>query len=118
MANVFEDAQTFVTEAGLDKVLASNKQLLNIVYSEVNELEAALADNDWIETMDAIIDSIVTLATLGVRFGFTADQLSAAWDEVQRSNMSKTIAPEVIDGKLQKGPHFVAPNLADIVFRG
>ena len=65
-----------------------------------------------VEILDAIVDSIYVLIGMAVAFGF---DLQGAFDEVQRSNMSKLGADGKPlyreDGKVLKGPNFRPPQL-------
>ena len=65
-----------------------------------------------VEILDAIVDSIYVLIGMSVAFGF---DLQGAFDEVQRSNMSKLGADGKPlyreDGKVLKGPDFRPPQL-------
>lgn len=113
---IFEDAYTFLDAATLlDNDPATPRQLVDIIKSEVGELEEAISQFDTVETLDAIVDIIVTAATAGLRMGFTVGELTDAWNEVQRSNMTKTVVPTVIDGKLQKGNYYTPPNIAKVL---
>jgi predicted HAD superfamily Cof-like phosphohydrolase len=72
-----------------------------------------------VESADAICDCIYILIGTAHELGI-ADKLSACFDEVQRSNMSKLgedgkpIYRE--DGKVQKGPNYEKPNLKHIIY--
>lgn len=117
--SIFEDGYEFLDNAGFfepDVDTATNDQLLEIVTSEVSELRHAMGANDAIETLDGGIDIIVATTTLLLRLGFTVAELEAAWDEIQHSNMTKTIDPTIVNGKLQKGDYYVAPRLDRVYF--
>ncbi len=68
---------------------------------------------------DAIIDCMYILIGTAIEFGLS-DKLTAMFDEVHKSNMSKLgedgkpIYRE--DGKVMKGPNYKEPNLIDIVY--
>jgi predicted HAD superfamily Cof-like phosphohydrolase len=60
-----------------------------LIAEELKELEEAIADNDIIEVADALCDIQYVLAGAVLEFGL-GDQFKILFDEVQRSNMSKT----------------------------
>lgn len=117
--NIFNDGYEFVDNSGmLDQEQPTNAQLMAIVDSEIEELRNSLEENNAVETLDGIIDSIVTLVTLAYRcdHAYTQEELEGAWKEIQRSNMTKTIDPLYVDGKLQKGLYYTPPNLSKVLF--
>ena len=91
----------------------------NILNEEVVELLNAGVKGDLVEVGDAITDCLYILIGTAIEFGL-ADKLSAMFDEVHKSNMSKLgedgkpIYRE--DGKVMKGPNYKKPNLIDIVY--
>jgi len=58
----------------------------SLILEEVGETLKAIDDGDLVEVADGIADSIVVLVGTALEFGI---DLTAIWDEVQRSNMSK-----------------------------
>lgn len=60
-----------------------------LLQEELNELKEALEDNDIVETADALADLQYVLSGAILEFGL-ADSFKDIFDEVQRSNMSKT----------------------------
>lgn len=87
----------------------------HVVEEEYNELRKALDESGnapSLDVLDAICDSMYVLIGLGVAHGY---DLTGAFNEVQRSNMTKLgrdgqpIFRE--DGKILKGPDFEEPNL-------
>jgi len=62
---------------------------VNLLQEELNELKEAIADNDLVEVADALCDIQYVLSGAILEFGL-ADQFKTLFDEVQRSNMSKT----------------------------
>ena len=60
-----------------------------LIAEELKELEEAIADNDIVEVADALCDIQYVLAGAVLEFGL-GDQFKTLFDEVQRSNMSKT----------------------------
>ena len=119
--NVFEDQKTFM-QAGDQSVDTYNKQQLDLYVSlideELAEVKEGIANNDRVEILDGLIDTIYVaigaLNSLGVN-------IQGAWDEVQRSNMSK-VDPESgkllkreSDGKILKHSGYSAPVLEPFV---
>lgn len=62
---------------------------ISLLQEELNELKEALDDNDLIETADALADLQYVLSGAILEFGL-AESFKDIFDEVQRSNMSKT----------------------------
>ena len=62
---------------------------VSLLQEELNELKEALDTNDLIETADALADLQYVLSGAILEFGL-ADSFKDIFDEVQRSNMSKT----------------------------
>jgi len=62
---------------------------VNLLQEELNELKEAIADNDLVEVADALCDIQYVLSGAILEFGL-GDQFKELFDEVQRSNMSKT----------------------------
>jgi len=99
---------------------AQTKQLrINLLQEELDELKEALANDDPVETLDALIDLQYVLDGAFLSFGMQAMK-EIAFDEVHRSNMSKLGAdgkpirrPE--DGKVMKGPNYFAPDLSKFI---
>lgn len=60
-----------------------------LIQEELNELKEAIADNDLVEVADALADIQYVLSGAILEFGL-ADRFKEIFDEVQRSNMSKT----------------------------
>jgi predicted HAD superfamily Cof-like phosphohydrolase len=60
-----------------------------LLREELQELEAAIAENDLVEVADALCDIQYVLAGAVLEFGL-GDKFRTLFDEVQRSNMSKT----------------------------
>ncbi len=92
---------------------------INLLTEELDELKEALANNDTLETLDALIDLQYVLDGAFLSFGLHHVK-DAAFEEVHRSNMSKLgedgkpiRRPE--DGKVMKGPNYFKPDLAQFV---
>lgn len=62
-----------------------------LIAEELKELEEAIADNDLVEVADALCDIQYVLSGAILEFGL-GEQFKTLFDEVQRSNMSKTCA--------------------------
>ncbi len=62
---------------------------VNLLQEELNELKEAIAENDLVEVADALCDIQYVLSGAILEFGM-ADKFKILFDEVQRSNMSKT----------------------------
>jgi predicted HAD superfamily Cof-like phosphohydrolase len=60
-----------------------------LLREELQELEDAIAANDLVEVADALCDIQYVLSGAVLEFGL-GDQFRQLFDEVQRSNMSKT----------------------------
>lgn len=108
---MIEDVIEFNNATGLVEHHLSDKHGVHIIMSEVDELRVALEDGDDVETADALIDIVFATLSCADRWGYPLQEL---WDEVVRSNMSKVGAP-IVDGKLQKGLNFSAPDIASIL---
>ena len=90
---------------------------LDLIREETGELEDAIADNDRIEQLDALVDILVV--TIGaIRAG--GMNAEGAWKEVMDTNFAK-IDPEtgkVItrdDGKVLKPEGWQAPKLSQFI---
>ena len=62
---------------------------INLLQEELNELKEAIEQNDLIEVADAFCDIQYVLSGAILEFGL-AEKFKTLFDEVQRSNMSKT----------------------------
>lgn len=62
---------------------------VNLIAEELKELEEAIAANDLVEVADALCDIQYVLSGAILEFGL-GDKFKTLFDEVQRSNMSKT----------------------------
>ena len=66
---------------------------VSLLQEELRELEDAIAANDLVEVADALCDIQYVLSGAVLEFGL-GDKFRELFDEVQRSNMSKTCATE------------------------
>lgn len=64
---------------------------INLLREELKELEQAIAANDLVEVADAFADLQYVLSGAILEFGM-GDRFRAIFEEVHRSNMSKTCA--------------------------
>lgn len=64
---------------------------ISLLQEELDELKAAIEDNDMVEISDALADLQYVLSGAVLEFGL-GDKFKALFDEVQRSNMSKACA--------------------------
>ena len=67
------------------------KLRLNLLQEELDELRAAIADDDIVEVADALADLQYVLSGAVLEFGL-GEKFKALFEEVHRSNMSKTCA--------------------------
>ena len=93
-----------------------NNLRLSLLQEELDELKAALANNDVVEVLDALSDLQYILDGSYLSWGL-GHLKETAFNEVHRSNMSKLgedgkpIYREG-DGKVLKGPNYTPPDLA------
>ncbi len=66
---------------------------VNLLQEELNELKEAISQGDLVEVADALCDIQYVLSGAILEFGL-ADRFKALFEEVQRSNMSKTCKSE------------------------
>ena len=66
---------------------------VNLLREELNEFEQAIADGDLVEVADALADLQYVLSGAVLEFGL-GDHFKRLFDEVHRSNMSKTCRTE------------------------
>ena len=87
--NVFKDQEKFM-KACDQSVAEYNEQQFalyhELIHEEVDELREAVAAEDRVEMIDALIDILVV--TIGALHSMGADG-EGAWKEVMRSNFSK-----------------------------
>lgn len=97
----------------------TNALRINLLAEEVEELKEALEAGDMVEVLDALTDIQYVLDGAYLSFGLH-DVKMDAFEEVQRSNMSKLGAdgkPIVReeDGKILKGPDYFKPDIAQFI---
>lgn len=69
------------------------KLRVDLIAEELDELRQAIADNNIVEVADALADIQYVLAGAVLEFGL-GDKFKALFDEVHRSNMSKSCHTE------------------------
>jgi predicted HAD superfamily Cof-like phosphohydrolase len=88
----------------------------DLVREEFYELSYAVKNFDIIETADACADLIWVIEGLCHSLGIPLQQV---WDEVARSNMSKTVEGKLLkreDGKVLKPDTYSPPNIVKILY--
>ena len=107
-----QDVKT-TSELAEDKI---NKLRVNLIEEELDELKAAIKDNDIKEVADALTDILYVTYGAGHAFGINLDK---CFEEVQNSNMSKlgSDGKPIYNekGKVMKGPNYSEPNLKQFV---
>lgn len=97
----------------------TNELRINLLQEEVDELKDALEQGDMVEVLDALTDIQYVLDGAYLSFGLHSLK-TPAFEEVQRSNMSKLgedgkpIRREG-DGKVLKGPNYFKPNISQFL---
>lgn len=116
----FHDTYGLPVHNDVNLACEQTKELrINLLQEELDELKEALANNDAVETLDALIDLQYVLDGAFLSFGMQALK-EIAFDEVHRSNMSKLGADgkpirREGDGKVMKGPNYFAPDLTKFI---
>ena len=117
MTNPFKDIDTFHTACDQEPSEANYDMYLGLIAEEYNELADAIAADDRVEQLDALIDILVVTMGAIRAGGFDGE---GAWKEVMDTNFAK-INPEtgkVIkreDGKVLKPEGWKAPELAQFI---
>ena len=117
MTNVFKDIDKFATACDQPPSEENYKMYLSLVDEEMDELLEAVAANDKVEQLDALIDILVVTMGAIRAAGWDGE---AAWKEVMDTNFAK-IDPntgKVIkreDGKVLKPEGWKAPELAQFI---
>lgn len=97
----------------------TNQLRINLLQEELDELKEALEQGNMVEVLDALTDLQYVLDGAYLSFGLHALK-DIAFDEVQRSNMSKLgedgkpIRRES-DGKVMKGPNYTPPDVSQFL---
>ena len=90
--SVAEFHRTFNLPIEKEPIIPSKKRCdlrVNLIQEELDELKDAIKDNDMVEVADALADLQYVLSGAILEFGL-GDKFQQIFDEVQRSNMSKT----------------------------
>jgi predicted HAD superfamily Cof-like phosphohydrolase len=120
MTNAFRDQEKFMKACDQSTEELNGPQFdmyCNLIEEEHKELKEALAANDDVEIVDALLDIIVV--TIGALHSFGADA-EGGWKEVMKTNFAK-IDKETgkvrkrEDGKVLKPLGWVAPDLKPFV---
>jgi predicted HAD superfamily Cof-like phosphohydrolase len=117
MTNPFKDIDTFATACDQPPSEANYKMYLSLIDEEVGELVDAVAANDRVEQLDALVDILVVTMGAIRAGGFDGE---GAWKEVMDTNFAK-IDPTTgkvrkrEDGKVLKPEGWKAPELAQFV---
>mgnify|MGYP003348185165 FL=1 len=123
MTNPFRDQEKFMRACDQTVDEPNLKQYglyVKLIEEETKELAEAIASNDSVEQLDALIDILVV--TIGAIHSMGADA-EGAWKEVMRTNFAK-IDKETgkvrkrEDGKVLKPVGWTAPDLAPFVRKG
>jgi len=96
LAGVTRFHQVFKHPIEQDPIIPAKKRCdlrIELIQEELNELKQAIADDDLVEVADALCDIQYVLAGAVLEFGL-GHKFSDLFDEVQRSNMSKSCATE------------------------
>jgi predicted HAD superfamily Cof-like phosphohydrolase len=93
------------------------KLRMDLIKEEYKELLTAVAEYNFIETIDALADLIYVIYGMAIEMGVN---LGPVLTEIQRSNMSKLGADGKPifrdDGKVLKGPNYSPPNLRKVIY--
>jgi predicted HAD superfamily Cof-like phosphohydrolase len=117
MTNPFEDIERFGTACDQPASEANYKMYLSLIDEEVGELVEAVAADDKVEQLDALVDILVVTMGAIRAAGWDGE---AAWKEVMDTNFAKIDADtgkvrKREDGKVLKPEGWKAPELAQFV---
>ena len=120
MTNPFRDQEKFMRacDQSVDQFNGTQFDMYcALIEEEHKELKQALADNDNVEVLDALIDILVV--TIGAIHSMGADG-EGAWKEVMRTNFAKIDSEtgkvrKREDGKVLKPLGWTPPELAPYV---
>ena len=117
MTNPFKDIERFGSACDQEPSEANYDMYLSLIAEEYNELADAIAADDRVEQLDALVDILVVTMGAIRAGGFDGE---GAWKEVMNTNFAK-IDPttgKVIkraDGKVLKPEGWQPPQLAQFV---
>lgn len=105
-----------VGDLAFPALLSYRRQALreNLLHEELNELYDAYHEADLVKVADALTDALYVLIGFFVEIGLDPGPL---FDEVHRSNMTKTQGNVGLDGKILKGPGFRPPDIEAVIKR-
>jgi predicted HAD superfamily Cof-like phosphohydrolase len=117
MTNVFEDVNKFGTACDQPASEANYKMYLGLIDEEVGELVDAVAANDKVEQLDALVDILVVTVGAIRAAGWDGE---AAWKEVMDTNFAKIDSEtgkvrKREDGKVLKPSNWKAPELSQFI---
>lgn len=114
MTNPFKDVDTFGTACDQEPSKENYNMYLSLIDEEVAELVEAVAADDKVEQLDALVDILVVTMGAIRAAGWDGE---GAWREVMNTNFAK-IDPDTgkvrkrEDGKVLKPEGWKAPDLA------
>lgn len=117
MTNPFKDIDAFHQSCDQWPSKSNYSMYLGLINEEYRELQQALAANDRVEQLDALVDILVVTMGAIRAGGFDSE---GAWNEVMRTNFAK-IDPTTgkvrkrEDGKVLKPEGWQPPNLRPFV---
>ena len=111
MTNPFKDIDRFQTACDQEPNEANYKMYLTLIDEEVSELVEAVAADDKVEQLDALVDILVVTMGAIRTGGFDGE---GAWQEVMNTNFAKIDAEtgkvrKREDGKVLKPEGWKAP---------
>ena len=117
MTNPFNDVDMFQQACDQVPSEANYKMYLGLIEEEVGELNDAVADDDTVEQLDALVDILVVTMGAIRAAGWDGE---AAWKEVMNTNFAKVdpTTGKVIkreDGKVLKPEGWKAPELSQFI---
>ena len=115
--NTYHDVKDFMMAAGQTRNDAAQARLyMKLVIEEYTELCNAFEQNDLVEIADACADLKWVIEGLEHSLQLPQQQI---WDEVNRSNLSKTVdgvlVKDPLTGKVMKPATFSPPNIKKIL---
>ena len=112
---IFEEAMEFVKAAGCAVIIGDNKE--GTIHDRLEVVDIGTKP-DLIEMADAIGDTLVVTYGAANALGI---QVKPVWDEIQRSNLSKTWPDGTIhkreDGKVVKPPTYSPADIETVLLK-
>ncbi len=87
---------------------------MSLIQEELNEFAKAGFGRDIVGVADALADLLYVVYGAAVSYGIDMEEI---FQEVHRSNMTKTEGGKASNGKVLKGPNWRSPNLLPIIKR-